>query len=206
MILKSSPAKLNLPLISNPAPVYSSPGKGSENYNRNKLPSGLELVKISIPAGYTVSSTLSPEVVAKAQSLLGKRNSENLPFNYGESFFVEENGKVNEYLALITLHFDNHPRRFLELPDGSKKPHPPFWHSGVSIFKKTTPSSMGNKKIKRKKKIKKEKLPLRDESFEGDIEKDLETLIEKSSSTKLDADKIYLLTEEFNNLIMKLSN
>ena len=186
MIIKSRPAKLNLPLVSHPAPVYSKPGTGSENYNRNKLPSGLESVKISIPAGYTVSSRIPPEAGAKAQSLLGARGPNNLPFNYGESFFIEENGKVEEYLALITLHFDNHPKRFLQLPNGRRKQHPPFWHPGVSIFKKL--ESPASDELEKKDVIKQKAKHLEDEEEEEedyDKElgiKELERIFDQSSS------------------------
>jgi hypothetical protein len=201
MILKSRPGKLNLPLVSAPAPSYSTPDTNSENYNKNKLPSGLESVKISTPSGYTVPSRIPPEILAKAQSLLKARASKNLPFNYSETFFFEEDGKINEYLALITLHFDNHPKRFLESLDGEKEPHPPFWHPGVSIFKKINASSLEDRK--RKKKIRKEKS--NNSLLEDDLTKNLEQFLEENSSSNFNVEKLSFLVEEFNNLIIKFS-
>jgi len=190
MLPKSLPAKLDLPLISAPAPVYAKPDTGSENYNKNKLPTGLQGVKISTPSGYTSPSRIPPEVGAKAQSLLGARSSKNLPFNYGETFFVTENGETTEYLALITLHFDNHPRRFLELPDGTKEPHPPFWHPGVSIFKKIGPSSKKPEKDKEK-------------ETENLLKKLKEETLKSKSSEKININKLANLVESFESLVLK---
>ena len=136
MILSSSTSKLNLPLVSSNGPAYTKPSKGSDLYNPKQLPEGFKNVKISIPEGYKAVSSVSPTVAGQAKKLLSDRASKNLPYNYAESFVVEENGIIKEYLALVTLHFDNHPKRNLKLPDGRTTKHPPFWHPGVSVFEK----------------------------------------------------------------------
>ena len=140
MILSSSVSKLDLPLVNGNGPAYVKPGKNSDIYNPKQLPDGFTGVKISIPEGYKAVNNISPIIIEKAKKLLADRANKNLPYNYGESFVVEENGIIKEYLALVTLHFDNHPRRNLKLPNGETVKHPPFWHPGVSVFEKQKPT------------------------------------------------------------------
>jgi len=115
--------------------MYSS-NLSSPIYNRSRPPPGFEGVRLAIPPGYTSAKMIPPEISAKAQSLLGRRAAEKLPFNYNESHTIIENGEPVEYLLLINMHFDNHPVM-------RKKPkHPPYWHPGVSVFKGIAPENI----------------------------------------------------------------
>lgn len=150
MIISSKPAKINAPLVSEQGPAYVKPNPdgspSSDIYNQSQLPAGFKSVKISNPAGFSAATNIPPSVVSKAQSLLKQKFSSNLPYNYAESISINDGINNKEYLALVTLHFDNHPRRNLQLDDGSTVDHPPYWHPGISIFERSDQSSKGKKK------------------------------------------------------------
>jgi hypothetical protein len=99
-------------------------------YHRSKSPQGYEGVRLAIPHGYTTPKMIPPPIGAAANSLLGRRQTENLPFNYNESYTIMDNGEPKEFLLLVNMHFDNHPKMHTD------PSHPPYWHSGVSVFEK----------------------------------------------------------------------
>lgn len=214
MILSSHPAALNLPTVSDPGPTYVPPqspdGLNSGIYNPNELPDGLKNVKLSIPKGYISPTSIPPEVGEKAQKLLGERSSKNLPFNYGETFFVEKDGVVKEYLALINLHFDNHPKRELEIKDENgdvinKIKHPPFWHPGVSIFEKkdsATPSDKFKLTSSPSSTKSKSEISFQDSETTKEDTVDLSSALSpKKTSARISILKIAKLIKEFEKLV-----
>ncbi len=124
-VIKKEINKLKLPLIEDKGLVGST-----DIYNRSKVPQGYEGVKLAIPPGYITPSMIPSPIAAAASSLLSRRKRENLPFNYNESYTIMQNGKPKEYLLLVNMHFDNHPKM------RTNPSHPPYYHSGVSVFEK----------------------------------------------------------------------
>jgi hypothetical protein len=181
-----SPDKVKLPVVPDKGPTYS-PDSSSPIYDKSKLPPGFEKIRLSAPSGYISPKRIPPEIEAKASSLLGKRVSGNLPFNYTETHTVMEDGKPVEYLLLINMHFDNHPKM------GKDPSHPPYWHPGISVFQKD-PSKSTKKDTELK-----EELELKDEKEDELLEftKNLESI--KKSKAILD------LVIKFSNKIESLT-
>lgn len=182
--------KLKLPPVKKQLLEYDS-----SFYSRSKLPPGFEGVKLSIPTGYVTPAIIPPEIAAKAQSLLKRRSIEQLPFNYNESHTIIRNGKPVEYLLLVNMHFDNHPRM-------KKNPnHPPFWHPGVSVFEKV-------KKVKRIANKKKKRILKNTENNSNTIlNKEIKKPVKENTSnesydlTSVTAEKIYDLVIKFARII-----
>ena len=139
-ILLRKKADLGLPIINKEGPTYVPPSKGggmAEIYRRTPLPKGFEQVVVGKPSDKYIAATLAgkiePVLLSAANQLLGRRISDKLGYNYAETFFILKNGMVTEHLCIVTLHFDNHPK------STSSPGHPPYHHSGVSIFNKLSP-------------------------------------------------------------------